>query len=186
MADRLGQGIDPVERQSERLADIAHGGFWPVSNELGRHAGAVASVFLIDILNHFFATLMFEVDVDIGGFVAILGDEPLEQDVDAIGVDGRDAQAVANDRVGRRAASLAEDLPGSGEANQVPHGQEVSRIIELVDDRQLALDQVAHLGGNAAWIAIMGAGRGELSQVGNGRFTQRAQFLGIFVSQFIQ
>ena len=73
--------------------------------------GAFAAVLLVDILNHLFAALMLEVDVDVGGFVAILGDEPLEQDVDPIGIDGRDAQAIADGRVGRRAASLAEDAP---------------------------------------------------------------------------
>ena len=82
--------------------------------------GAFAAVFLVDILNHFFPALMLEVDVDVGGFGAVLGDEPLEQDVDPIGVDGRDPQAIADGRVGRRAASLAEDSRASGQSGPGP------------------------------------------------------------------
>ncbi len=109
MTDRLGEGIDPVQRQAEGLADVAHGGTRTIGDQLGRHAGAVAAVFLIDILNHLFSALMLKVDVDVRRLVALLGNEPLEQNVDSIGINGRDAQAVADGRVGRRAASLAED-----------------------------------------------------------------------------
>ena len=120
MTDRIGQGVDPVERQAQCLADVPHGRTRPIGDQFGRHAGPIAAVLLVDILNHFFPALMLEVDVDVRGFVPILGDEPLEQDIDPIRVNGRDPQAITDGRVGRRAASLAEDVPGRGQSGPGP------------------------------------------------------------------
>ena len=35
--------------------------------------------FCVDVLDHFLAPLMFEIDVDVGRFAAFLGQEALEQ-----------------------------------------------------------------------------------------------------------
>ncbi len=112
---------------------------------------------------------MLEVDVDIRGFGPILGDEPLEQDVDPIRVDGRDPQAIADGRVGRRAASLAEDARGAGKADQVPDGQKIGRVIQLIDDGQLALDELAHLGRDARGVTLPSPGQGQPREVGRRR-----------------
>ena len=69
---------------------------------------------------HFLAPLVLEIDVDVGGLVPLAADEPLEQDVDPIGIDRRHAQAIADRRVGRRAASLAEDVPARGQTAPGP------------------------------------------------------------------
>ena len=53
------------------------------------------------------AALMLEVDVDVGRLVALAGNEALEQHLGARRIDFGDAQAVADRRVRRRAASLA-------------------------------------------------------------------------------
>ncbi len=127
MADRLGQGIDPIQRKAERLADVADGRTRPIGDQLGRHPGPLAAIFLVDILDDLLPALMLEIDVNIGGFVALFRDEPLEQEVDLVGVHGSHAQAIADGRVGRRASPLAEDAPGAGEADQVPDGQEIGR-----------------------------------------------------------
>ncbi len=79
--ERFGQGIDPIERQTQRLAHIAHRGTRPVGNHLGRHPGAVAAVLVVDILNDFFAPLVLEIDIDIGGLVPLAADEPLENNI---------------------------------------------------------------------------------------------------------
>ena len=41
------------------------------------------------LLEYFFAAFVLEVDVDVGGFVPFLADEPFEQHVHAIGIDDR-------------------------------------------------------------------------------------------------
>ena len=84
---------------------------------------------------------MLEIDVDIGGLVPLAADEPLEEHVDPLGIDGGDAQAIADGRVGRRAASLAEDAPPPGEAHQVPDGEKIGLVVQLRDQLQLVLEQ---------------------------------------------
>ena len=59
---------------------------------------------LVDVLDHLLAPLVLEIDVDVGRLAPLGRDEALEQEVDAIGIDLGDAEAIADDRVGRRAA----------------------------------------------------------------------------------
>jgi hypothetical protein len=70
---------------------------------------AVAAVLCIEVLDHLFAALVLEVDVDVWGLVALLGDEALEQHGSAVRVHLGHAQAVADRAVGSRAAALAQD-----------------------------------------------------------------------------
>ena len=48
-----------------------------------------------------------------------------------VGVDRGDAQAVADGRVGRRPAALAEDARGPGELDEVVDGEEVRLVLQL-------------------------------------------------------
>ena len=75
---------------------------------------------------------MLEIDVDVGRLVALGGDEALEQHVDDLRADIGDAEAVADDGIGRRAAPLAEDALRPGELDDVVHGQEIARIVQLL------------------------------------------------------
>jgi hypothetical protein len=69
-------------------------------------------------LHHFFAPLMFEIDVDIGRFLALLGDEAFEQHVHARRIDFGDAQAVTPPNW-LPSRVLAEDVATAGEAHDV-------------------------------------------------------------------
>src|SRR5206468_570952 len=82
-------------------------------------AGALAAVTLIDVLDHFLAPLMLEVDVDIGRLAAVGGDEALEQQVGALRIDLGDAQAETHGGVRRRTAALAENVLVAGETDDV-------------------------------------------------------------------
>ncbi len=44
----------------------------------GADPGAVAAVAFVDVLDHLLAALVLEIDVDVGGLAARLGDEALE------------------------------------------------------------------------------------------------------------
>ena len=116
----MAEPIDAVERQAQRLADVADRRARPVGDDLGRHAGPVAAVLLVDVLDHLLAALVLEIDVDVRRLVALLADEALEEHVDAVGIDGGDAEAVADGRVGRRAAALAEDVSRRGRSGPGP------------------------------------------------------------------
>ena len=120
MLDPLGQPVDPLGGMPRALADVADGGTGAIGDHFGRHAGPLAAVFLVEILQHFLAALVLEVDVDVGGFVPLAADEPLEQHVHPLRIDGGDAQAIADGRVGRRTAALAENAATAGEDRPGP------------------------------------------------------------------
>ena len=124
MLQPLGQRVDPLERQAQGLAHVAHRRARAVGDHLGGHAGPLAAVLLVEILQHLLAPLVLEIDVDVGGFVPLAADEPLEEHVHPLGIDRRDAQAVADGRIGRRAASLAEDAAAAGRTAPGPRPSE--------------------------------------------------------------
>ena len=57
------------------------------------HRRAIAPVALVDLLDHLFAALVLEVDVDVGRLAALGREEALEEQVRARGIDRGDAEA---------------------------------------------------------------------------------------------
>src|SRR5579862_9014336 len=98
--------------------------------------------------------LMLEIDVDVGRFVARGTDKALKQHVDARRVDRGDAKAITHHRIGRRAAPLAEDAAPARKGDDVVHGQEIARIVELLDQLQFVRDQIADFVGDVALSVI--------------------------------
>ena len=105
--------------QTQCFADIPHGRSATIADHLRRHSRPLAAVFLIEILDHFLSPFMFEVNVDIGRLIAGGADETLEEQVDLVGINRRDAQAIADRRIRRRAAPLTKNAPRAREANQI-------------------------------------------------------------------
>ena len=95
-----------VFRQAHHLAHFAHGGAAAIGDDRGGQPGALAAIAGIDILDHLLAPLMLEVDVDVGGFLALLRDEALEQQFDLVGVDRRDPDDIADSGIGGRPPPL--------------------------------------------------------------------------------
>ena len=62
------------------------------------------------------------------------------------GIDLGDAERVADRGVGGRAAALAQDVVAPREGDDVVDGEEVGLVVELGDQRELVLDQLAHVG----------------------------------------
>ena len=81
---RFREAVDHVRIESQRLADVAHRALRPVGDDGRGQRRALAPVLLEDVLDDFLASLVLEVDVDVGRLVALLADEALEQrgDVD--------------------------------------------------------------------------------------------------------
>src|SRR6202035_2688007 len=128
---------DLADRRARAVADYG-----------GGKTGAVAAVFFVDVLDHLLAPLVLEIDIDVGRLAARRADEALEQHVDAGRVDRGDAEAIADHRIGRRAAPLAQDAAAPGERDDVVHGQEIAGEIQPLDQRQLVFDQGADVGGD--------------------------------------
>ncbi len=100
----------------------------------------LTAVARVDVLQHPLALAVREVDVDVRRLGALLAEESLEEELELDRVHRRDAEAVADRAVRRRAASLAEDPLAPREAHDVPHDQEVAREPELGDERELVED----------------------------------------------
>ena len=80
-----------------------------------------------------------QVDVDIRILGAFLGEKAFEEQVSLDRVDCRDAESVADDRVGRRTAALREYLLRTAKLRNVPDEQEIAGEIELGDHIELVI-----------------------------------------------
>ena len=62
-------------------------------------------------MNDFFALVATgEIEIDVGPFAALFGEETLEEKFHADGVDGGDTKRIADGAVGGRAAALYENV----------------------------------------------------------------------------
>jgi hypothetical protein len=107
-----------------------------------------------------------QVDVDVRPLAALLGQEALEEQLHADGIDGGDAERVADRAVGGGAAALGQHPALAGEAGDVLHDQEVAGEVELPDHGQLVLELAAGAVGQGVAVAAAGAGEGEPAQPG--------------------
>ncbi len=185
---RLGQRRGDVLGQAQDLADFADGAARAVMDDGGADRRAMAAVALVDVLDHLLAPLVLEIDVDVGRLAAVLGNEAGEQQVALVRIDRGDAEAKADRAVGRRAAALAEDflVLAAREGDDVVHGEEVARIVELGDQRELVAQAFLHLGGNAVGIAVLRialarARPGEVFEMLLRGLARRHRLVGIFV-----
>src|SRR5580704_6501870 len=137
--DRGGKRADRILRQAEDLADLADRRAAAITDDRARNAGALAAVAIVDVLDHLLASLVLEVDIDVGRLVARAGNEALEQEVVDGGIDLGDPQAEAHRGIRRRTAALAENFLAAGEADDVVDGEEIARIVELRDQLKLVL-----------------------------------------------
>ena len=65
------------------------------------------TVLFVDVLDDLFASLVFEIDIDIGSFVPLAGDEPFEEQIVTARIDAGDPQTKADSRIGCRPTPLA-------------------------------------------------------------------------------
>ncbi len=156
------QHLGQVLGQAQGLAHVADRPTGPISHYGGAEGGVVAAVGLVDPLHHDLAPLVLEVHVDVRRLAPLFGDEALKQQVVALGIDGGDAQDVADGGIGGRAAALTEDVLAAGEADDGVHGQEVWGVFQGLDQPQLVaqdrLDLVWHALRIAPFRALPGQG----------------------------
>ena len=189
----LGQRRGDVLGQAQHLADFADGAARAVMHHGCADRRAMAAVAPVDVLDHFLAPLVLEIDVDIGRLAAVLGNEAREQKVALVRVHRGDAEAKAHRAVGRRAAALAEDFLVliARESDDVVDGEEVARIVELGDELQFIAQAFLHVGGNAFRIAVeriafARAGPGQVLKMLLRGLALRHRLVGIFVFEFAE
>ena len=141
---------------------------------------------LVDVLDHLLAPLVLEVDVDVRRLVALGRDEALEQKIEVRRIDLSDPKAIADRGIGRRAAALTEDVLRAREAHDVVHGEEVWRVIERGDQRELVLERFTRALRNAVRIARFCALPGESFERLLGRCMALAQLFRIAMPEFVK
>ena len=105
------------------------------------------AVTLVDVLDDVLAFVAAgQVEIDVGPLAALFGKKTLEEKFHADGIDGGDAERVADGAVGGRSAALHENVLLAAEADQVPDDEEVSGEFEFLDEIQFVFDLVAGAG----------------------------------------
>ena len=95
----------------------------------------MTAVLFEHVLNDFFPSLVFEVDVDIRRLVAFFGDEALKEQMTSCGIKFRDVQAIADRGIRRRATALTKNLQTPCLTHDVVHGQKIGLILFSVTSR---------------------------------------------------
>ena len=140
----LGDGVDLGRRQAERGADVADGVPDPVGVHHRDAADPVGAEAVDDRVVDLHAPGGLHVDVDVGQLVAQRGEEALHQQPVAERVDVGDAQQVGDQAAGTRPAGRGANPQALDEVDHVGHGEEVGRVAEGVDDRQLLVQPLPH------------------------------------------
>ena len=148
-----GERADGVVGKPERLADFADRAAAAIADDGGGEVGVVAAVFLVDVLDHLLAPLVLEIDVDVGRLLALLRDEALEQKVDVLRIHLGDLEAIADHRIRRGAAPLAQNALGAREADDIVYGEEVGRVVQLARHLELAVERLTDLRADTVRIA---------------------------------
>src|SRR5688572_28292022 len=168
---------------AERLADVADRAAAAISDDRGRQCGSLARVLAVDVLNDLLAPLVLEIDVDVGRLVALLRDEAFDQRLHAVWVYFRNTQAEADDGVGGRPATLAQDADAARMADDVVDRQEIRFVAQLGDQLQLVLDQRANLGRLAFGPTPAAAALRQRAEIRRRRLSGRYQLVRVLVAQ---
>ena len=103
-------------------------------------AARLAPVCGIHVLDHLLASLVFDVEVDVGRAVTFERQEPLEQQAERDRVGLGDTERVTHRAVRRAAAALAVDVVHPAELDDVDEHEEITGKVELLDHVELVRD----------------------------------------------
>ena len=180
------QGLGQILGKSQRLSDVADGAPRAVADHGGAESGAVPPVGVEDPLHHDLAALVLEIDVDVGRLAALFGNEALEQEVVAFGVDRGDAQDVADSGVRRRSPALAQDVLAARERDDRVHGQEIGSVTEASDQTEFVAEKSCDLVRNTLRIPAQRPLECQLLEGLLRRPARLGDFVGILVLQLFQ
>src|SRR5690606_758180 len=162
---KLGQHIGIAQGQIEHAGDIldtAFGSHGAVGNDL---SNLVFAVFFNDIIDHFLASFVVEIGIDIGHRLPVWIQETLEQEVVFDGVDIGDSDTVGNHRAGGRTTSGPDkDTEVSSGLDKVGRNQKVAGKTHGLDRKQFEIDPFLHFRENVG-IAPLGTQIGQVLQV---------------------
>ena len=134
---------------------VAHGGPGLDRRERDHLGHPVTAVLLGGVAHHVGPVALVEVHVDVRHLLAAGVQEALEEEVVADRVEVDDAQAVGDAAAGGRAPARADpDTRLAGEADEVPHDEEVRGEAHVADDTELVVEPLDHLGRERRPVAL--------------------------------
>ena len=182
----LGEAIHLLRGVAQGLGHLPRRRAVSVGDDVGGHGGTVRSIAFVDVLDHFLPLIPGgQIEIDVGPFTPLLGQEALEQQLHLHRVDGGDRQGIADGAVGGRAPPLSEDSLPFAELHDVPDDEEVASQIEPVDHGQLLFDLVLAAAGE--WTkATPGTVPGDVPQVGHGGLARWHRVVGKAIAEIGQ
>ena len=133
--NHLGEFVAVAQGDFEDAADVADDGFGSKSAEGDDLGALLGAVFAFDVFDDFAAAGLTEVDVEVGRRYAVGVEEAFEDEVEAEGVDGGDAESVGDETAGAGAASGTNgNILGAGVIDEVPDDEEVVDESGAFDD----------------------------------------------------
>src|ERR1700733_8532896 len=104
------------------LANFTSGGAPAVCDHVGGHRRSQLPVAFVHILNREFALVSTgKIEIDVRPLSTLFGKKPFEEKAHFHGIDGGDAQRVANRAICRRSASLHQNAALSAIADNIPY-----------------------------------------------------------------
>ena len=146
VADHLRDLVAGAIRVVQHARGVAHGvlGLQGAERDDLRHV--VLAVHVLDVVDHFFATALLEVDVDIGHLHALGRQESLEQQAVGQRVERSDVHGVRHDGAcGRTTARTHADALAARPFDVLLHDEEVRREALLDDDAHLVVGALLRL-----------------------------------------
>ena len=126
---------------------------------------AVAPVLGAHVLEHFAAPLFAEIHVDVGHRHTFRIQEALEQQVELERAHISDAERVAHQRAGRRAAARPHrDAPVACGLDEVCDDQDVAGVAGLGDNAEFEIESLFRVRGERRAVAFLGAGGREFDE----------------------
>ena len=172
--------------EPERFADFANGAPRTIGNDRCGERRTLMAIAAIDVLNHFLAALMLEIDIDVGWLLAFGGDEAFEQQIDLGRIDGGDAECIADSGIRRRSPALTQDLLFVGDPHDVIDREKIGGDVQLTDQLQLFFQCGANIVRNAVGIAFGSTLPGEAGEMVIRRFAGQHRFIRIVITQLVE
>ena len=92
----------------------------------------MASILLIDVLNHFFAAAILKIHINVWWLRALGGEKTFEQQLRMIGTHLCYPKAVTDYRIGGRATALTINILINSEADDLMHREKEMFIRQLL------------------------------------------------------
>ena len=138
-AHQLGQAVERFGVEAQGLAGFACRGASAIGDDIGGHRRAEFAIALIDVLDRSLALVAAgQVKIDVRPLAALFGKKAFEEQIHADRIDRSDAQRIADNTVGSRAAPLHQNAFTPAELHDVPDNKKVAGKSEFRDQGQFA------------------------------------------------